>query len=67
MWVDKYKAYLDIKCADCGKELEAELAQSVSTGSNNETITAAPCECQQERIHELEEEIVNLNEEDNDG
>jgi len=44
MWIDKYKAYLDTKCAKCGKDLEAEMT-AIPVGSNNETIIVTPCEC----------------------
>ena len=61
MWVNKYKAYLDVKCAKCGEELSAELV-STPVGSNNETVKVYECSCTIDKIEALDERIIELEE-----
>lgn len=68
MWVNKYKAYLDVKCTECGGELSAEL-EEITVGSNNQTVVVAPCDCilkdYQEQIDSLTEELEDMQREYN--
>ena len=72
MWIDKFKAHLDLICTECGEELEGEW--STSQGDFHETIRIKPCEeCLAEKDaviddlkSELEAEAEDDEEMDND-
>ena len=62
MWIDKHKAFLEIKCRDCGEDLEAEL--DLSPAQTHTTIgVLVECSCTMGREQALDKQIEELEEE----
>ena len=50
---------IEIKCDECGARLDASV--------HGDTIYVSPCECQREKIADLENEVEELKEENEEG